>query len=513
MSEQASAKGWHIARVTIEAASPISCGAGQGLVADNAIVRDANRLPMIPGTTLQGLLRAAYTGDDEDTLFGCAKYSGGIAEDEKGNEPMASNKLVIKAAKLIFSNAIVHNSENAVSQFMHADFDDVLLKRLAKDAPLTRDHVRLDHRHTAAKGGKFDRAAVPAGTRFSFELMMFGAVDEAAKLDAVLSGLKNPTFRIGSSGNRGYGKVKADGVVAKRRHFPLSEAVAFRESRETPLSAVDALSQNCELTSTINPLTITLKLTPINPWRTGQDGARMMTNKERQKNRDGGENSCGDPRKKDANLAPMRESKIEWSSGAGQWIEPHANNKKGYLLPASSLRGPLAHRALFHWNAQNKHFIDADNVETVKAELNAFLANKAELNSLFGDARDDGTGGQASAVIFDDIAIKVTKIIDVDHIKIDRFTGGVIQGALYSEELLAPETLECVIRVHPNRREAICATSRKAFLAALRDLAEGRLALGAKSYGFCKGEGVSFEGEDKVTWKAAYDATKREAVT
>jgi CRISPR/Cas system CSM-associated protein Csm3 (group 7 of RAMP superfamily) len=473
MSERAVGKGWQIARVTIEAVSPLSCGAGQGLDADNAIVRDANGLPMIPGTTLQGLLRQAYAGSDKPELFGGTQGA-----------------TTITAARLIFSNALVHNSHNVAVQFPTDPECDELLKHLMADAPLKRDHVRLDHRHTAAKGGKFERAAVPAGTRFSFELMLFGTSEEGTKLSDVLAGLKGETFRIGSSGYRGYGKV--DVSRAKGAFYAVADARALRELRKTPLSTAEKMWGDLTLCNSGDPLTISLKLTPINPWRTGQDGLQV----------------AADERKKSA---PVRESKIDWSgdSDKGVWIKPTADNKSGYLLPGSSLRGPLAHRALFHWNVQNGHSICANDLAKAADNLEVFLKHKAHLISLFGDARDDGTGGQVSALIFDDVEISKPTVGDVDHIKIDRFTGGVFQGALYSEELLKPEELTCTIRVRSNRAAAICDKSRTAFLAGLRDLVEGRLALGAKSYGFCNGPGPDFTGTDAEAWQVAYAATDR----
>lgn len=466
MSELATAKGWHFARVTLEAVSPLSCGAGQGLDGDNAIVRDANGLPMIPGTTLQGLLRAAYQVEGKDNLFGSA-------------EP-------ITASRLTFSNALVHDSRNIAVQFPTETEDDNLLKHLMKGAPLKRDHVRLDHRHTAAKGGKFDRVAVPAGTRFSFELMLFGAEDEGEKLGDVLSGLKDETFRIGSSGNRGYGKIAV--TQAKGAFYAVGEALALREIRNTPLSSTEEMWSDLKLCAPAAPLTISLKLTPINPWRAGQDRVR-----------------AGEGDRKSV-AAPIRESKITWSNNKGAWTEPLADNQTGYVLPGSSLRGPLAHRALFHWNVQNGQFIDPDTT----TDIQPFLDNKAQLDTLFGNAREDGTGGQVSALIFEDIDISPPTVRTVDHNKIDRFTGGVLQGALYSEELLNPAELSCTIRVHPNRAATICVEARAAFLAGLRDLVKGRLALGAKSYGFCKGTAPTFTGAGAEDWNAAYAAPARE---
>jgi CRISPR/Cas system CSM-associated protein Csm3 (group 7 of RAMP superfamily) len=474
MSEKNGTKGWHIARITIEAVSPISCGAGQGPEAYNALARDANGLPTIPGATLQGLLRAACPEDIREELFGAKSGADKITP-----------------ARLIFSNAMVHGADNKAVCF-HANLADPVLKYLSQGAPLKRDHVRLDERHSAAKGGKFERASVPIGTRFSFEVLLHGDSDEGEKLDKALSALKSPVFRVGSSSSRGYGKLKVRS--AKRGYFAPSQAEKFRNFRSTSLDNHTELKKDCTLAKALNPLTISLKLRPINPWRTGQDGVRTQTSK-----RDNG---------KEANFAPLREGQTTWEHG-GKWNppSPDAEAKDDYVLPGSSLRGPLAHRALFHWNAQNGQFIDTADPKS----LEKLLENKSHLNAIFGVAREagDGESGQVSALIFDDVKLTFKTVQAVDHNKIDRFTGGVFQGALYGEELITTEELGCSITLRPNRIGAICEKARAALLLALSDLINGRLALGAKSYGFCSGS-VEFDGEGSESWKEAWTALAKE---
>ena len=80
----------HLVRITIEALSPLSLGSGDVVSVqrerrgDNgietktgnvvALARDANGLPVIPGATLQGVLRHLYASEyrerDAQELFG-----------------------------------------------------------------------------------------------------------------------------------------------------------------------------------------------------------------------------------------------------------------------------------------------------------------------------------------------------------------------------------------------------------------------------------------------------------
>src|SRR5262249_3982368 len=72
----------HLARVTVETRTPLSLGTGLGAgLYDTALVRDANGLPAIPGTSIAGVLRhihsALYGKDETDSLFGRAKERTG----------------------------------------------------------------------------------------------------------------------------------------------------------------------------------------------------------------------------------------------------------------------------------------------------------------------------------------------------------------------------------------------------------------------------------------------------
>src|SRR5690606_14210548 len=122
------------------------------------------------------------------------------------------------------------------------DFEDSLLRRLAFEAPVARDHVKLNRRHVADGAAKFERVAVPRGTRFSFEIALwesdldwlFGegaatAPDEPDPSGApkvpprsldLLALLRQPGFRIGGGARRGYGRIAL--VAAGWRRLPLA---------------------------------------------------------------------------------------------------------------------------------------------------------------------------------------------------------------------------------------------------------------------------------------------------
>lgn len=468
--------GWHLLRFTLTALSPLSCGAGEGVKADNAIARDALGLPMIPGATLQGLLRRECPADQRSELFGFAEGR------------------VTSAGRILCSNGAVHGADDKAVT-LETKFDP-LLDQLANSVPLKRDHVRLDRHHGADPSGKFDRAAVPKGTRFSFEWLMFGSEDERELLASALVPLQASWFRIGSSGARGYGRIKLERV--HHGFFPRSAARAFNSLRDTPVSNVEGLAV-FELPEPRSELAIELTLVAVNPWRSGQNGIR---------------HSEPDSEGREADLAAIREGEIKWDGSIATWSVPATESTDQYILPGSSLRGPIAHRTLFHWNRQNGRMVDGGALveETAQKSLSDVLAwadRERELQSLLGFARE-GKGGEegglASPLLFEDLALEVSKVTFANHVKIDRFTGGAMPKALYSEEVIETEKLTARIAVRPTHQ--IDPTARKALIEALRDLCEGRLAVGAKSYGFFKDGEACFTGPGCEVWQSEWTQSK-----
>lgn len=477
--------GWHLVRVTLEALSPLSCGSGEaGPETDVHLVRDPSGLPTIPGSTLQGLLRAFHpAGPDRDALFGC--------EDRDGTGT---------AGRLVFSHARVHDSCDVAAGFP-ADLADPLLADLAKVAPVRRDHVKLTHRHAAEEGAQFDRAAVPVGTRFSFEVLMRGEETEKEALLEVLSALAHPLFRIGGKGRRGYGRVE----VRKLHHgfFPAAMADAFRETRARPLSDMQGLQH--EALQPAEVTVITLRLMPEGPWRTGGDGAPVVSQvRVRGAGQGGGDLNI--PRQQ-VGTAPTREAVVVERNGTRELRAPSASVARDYVLPGSSVAGPLRHRTIFHWNRLMGQFVDPASPPDATT-LQGWREGRGGTEALFGwsrpVARAEKPDGRASALVFDDVRFQPTGVLALDHVVIDAFHGGARGRLLFDEELVAPESLKVTIAVD-RRWGTGDPDARQALGLAIRDLLTGRLALGAKSYGFMDGR-WTVEGPDSEPWRAALTA-------
>lgn len=118
--------------------------------------------------------------------------------------------------------------------------------------------------------------------------------------------------------------------------------------------------------------------------------------------------------------------------------------------------------------------------------------NNEAVRNLFGFANDSDTSGQRGHVLIPDVYLpweedQQSKVFN--HVSIDRYTGGNMDGMLFSQQVArVQETFEVSVYVH--RQALQQAKVKEAFEEALRDLCEGRLALGGST---TKGHGI-FEG-------------------
>jgi CRISPR/Cas system CSM-associated protein Csm3 (group 7 of RAMP superfamily) len=165
----------------------------------------------------------------------------------------------------------------------------------------------------------------------------------------------------------------------------------------------------------------------------------------------------------DADITPVKESVIRWKEGEKATV---ANNV--VLVPATSIKGAISHRTAFHWNKENKLYIGNQDARTCEE-------NEA-VKALFGYQNDNDI--KRGNVLFSDMFLSDDSLSDKvqHHVKIDRFTGGAISGALYQEKVVyGPESiLKTTIYVSRSVPEEYI----KSFEAALRDVASGMLPLG-----------------------------------
>jgi CRISPR/Cas system CSM-associated protein Csm3 (group 7 of RAMP superfamily) len=484
-----------VARVVVEAATPLSVTRGEAERGfDTMLVTDANGLPAIPGTAIAGMLRHLYVDEYEaprtdehapatpaaDALFG---YVAGRAQ---------------QASRVEVSWAAIHDAfGRPIDELLLGDaIDERLplrtpyaerLRRMTLE-PVTRDHVRIDERGVALldgpQGMKFDRAVLPAGHRFTFELKLRSNHAEEPDWKRILDLLLHPCFRIGGATRRGLGRLTV--VRVHVRTYDLASTDERRAYLSLPrhLGAVDGLKKldpaDCWATSSRCWEKIEIEWRPTQEWRVGGAARATQTGAD------------------DVDMRPLREEVVSWSKD-GQT----PTLKERWVLPASGLKGALAHRVVYHANRRERRWAGrADSQGTPYTSSDCPVIDR-----LFGYVRRSKdhtvvTLAHAGSVLFDDRLVE-DRFIEggsaggatgrAQHVSGDRFTGGVIHGALFDEEFVrpgvaggssSPWTFECWVR------KDLDTTAQLAFTCALEDWVRGRLnvgAAGSRSYGYGRG--------------------------
>ena len=473
----------YVARCTIEFTTPFIIGRGrEDLFTDSHFVADANGLPAIPGSSIAGVLRheletRGWNEDRIDQLFGYQNKDEGCG------------------SRLTVSWACIHDCENRPVEGLRAPLDQDPVLNQAKMIAI-RDHVRINHRGAAADHGKFDEACISAGHRFSFELILEGAKEEEEQKDwdELLDLLGYGGMRFGGKTRRGYGRFKV--VTLKQGVFNLATQEGLHSFLNLPPSLADGsegfLSTRSHSESDNNPgegqVCISMEIKPRMFWFVG-----------------GGAGS-------EADMTPMQARKIIWNDQRGE-----VGNFQ-YVLPATSIKGALAHRTAFHYNALCGNMIQVsdggdrltmgDNEELDEVLLLDHCGEKNHaVGELFGFCKDDQHEGQRGRVLIDDIFIETPGIMKkINHVSIDPFTGGAIDGALFDEYAMYGSgdiALQIIIK-EPKALKDPKGHVKMAFARAIQDFAEGRLGIGSgvnRGNGFFElKEGTSINWSQDDSW-------------
>jgi CRISPR/Cas system CSM-associated protein Csm3 (group 7 of RAMP superfamily) len=446
----------YIARIVLEAETGLFVGSGEASLLKDALVqKDHHGLPMIQGASLSGVLRHAIEDANSDTnaweeLFGFQKKDTGVG------------------SRLRVSSAYMMVNESSVAEGLNFSIDDKVnnVKTNYENLP-SRQHVRISEKGVAQKNGLFDNEVVYKGTRFLFELELKGTEEDTARWNKLLKTLYSPLFRIGQGTRNGYGKLKV--LSLKSKVFNLNDEKDFDTYLHFDPSFNAPNSCLAEVKLEVSGLGIdmesyTLQLKPDNFFIFGA----------------GAGDDEVDNKPVEEEVAKYRNDTIEF--------------EKQTLIPASSIKGALAHRTAFHYNKLTGKFADNNEGDTGK--------ENPAVNELFG-VEAKGKTGQRGRVILDDAYYSKSKVEDkiFNHVAIDRFTGGAMDGALFSEKvsvLKAETSFDLSIHVEKakgskghkgnegDEEEVLLALEE-----AMKDICKGLLPLGGMT---TKGHGI-FTGE------------------
>jgi CRISPR/Cas system CSM-associated protein Csm3 (group 7 of RAMP superfamily) len=425
-----------LARIIIEAQTPLFIGSGEKDILTDALVsKDANGMPYIPGTSIAGVIRHSLEENPDskvsiDRLFGL----------QDKNDSFGS-RIIFSEARMIGENGKVLDGLLSIPE---TSFYDKYLH-----LPI-RQHVRISHKGASEKGGKFDQEAVYKGTRFCFEIeIVADDLVEQEKFNLILNRLMDDSIRFGGKSRSGFGQVKI--VSCQTRTLDLDK----KEDLQAYLEKSSSLDSNFkwedhEIT-THNGESKEYKLTlkPVDFFLFGS--------------------GFGD---EEADMTTAKENIVIWEGGKASFAEQ-------YLIPGSSIKGAIAHRTAYNYNKIKKIF--ADNEQLYPDDVTG--DNNVAVKQLFGDAEE--TRGN---VIFSDIFIDGCKDKIINHVSIDRFTGGAIDGALFAEKDAYGKGITLSTTIYAktkNDDEDI----EKAFVQTLKDLCDGFLPLGG---GINRGNGLFY---------------------
>lgn len=430
----------HLARVVVEADTPIAIGTGrEDIVTDAPVVRDVNGLPYIPATSLTGVIRHALRigKEDKNVVFGYHDKNGG------------------QGSRLILTDAVMIGEEgNAMDGICNIPNDDFYSHYNEKNV---RQHVRITDKGVAdTKGyGKFDNEVVYKGTRFVFEMELLSDEIEVEDFENSLNQLYDETFRIGGGTRCGYGKLKVkkreqatlDMMDAKDRRAYLKKSSSLSSPWEFENARVHEKGRTSASTGWTK---YELKLEPLDFMLFGS--------------------GMGDD---EADNTPMTDIVVEWNEQGKPCF-----SKQKTLIPATSVKGALAHRTAYHFNKRKGIF--AENLKS-KEERNKYVGGCNDaVQALFGASVDDVANkrGKRGNVILSDVIQHEVETKVFHHNKIDYFTGGTIDGALFQEKSIWGKGKSYELEILVDNKALADEDVKWAFEQSLKDLCEGLLPLG-----------------------------------
>ena len=313
-----------------------------------------------------------------------------------------------------------------------------------------REHTAITHRGVAKEHSKFDEEVVFAGSRFKFELEFIGDEEDEAIWQKILELLKSPLFRLGGGSSKGFGEMKVVSCLE-------SSYIIGKNYQDKPSDLNKSVGKEIKLESSRDVCIYKITLKPDSFFSFGA--------------------GFGDDEVDDISVT---EEIVNWNEKQQGYF-----SKKQLLLPASSLKGALSHRVAFHYNKIKKIYADKIDLEDFD---NYIGENNKAVATIFGASKSHKFEGKGKA-LFSDVFQEFNKdeVKIFDHVKIDRFTGGAIESALYSEKVNAQKeswNIEIVLE------KALDKDIIKAFEDSLDDLCKGLLPLGGKVN---RGHGI-FEG-------------------
>lgn len=270
------------------------------------------------------------------------------------------------------------NQQNPLQS--HIQFEELVPEICNADDIVMRDGVKIDHKTgTAEDKKKYDYQVVEPGLTFPFkaEITLRASLEE--DLDNFISGIKaaleSPYFRVGANTNTGFGKMKCKGFQGFYFNFPKDAEAWFTYLEKGDIKIPEMGIQ-------------------AHPLPLGHSSFSVEA------------------------IFRLKSSLMIGAYGI-KGCEPDKSqlkSKERHVLPGKSIRGAIRHRAVKIWGVMGK--------------------DQRALLQLFGHVSEDEKVQIRSRLRVEEFLFqkKEVKPMVQNRIRIDRFTGGVIDGALFNSE-------------------------------------------------------------------------------
>ena len=287
-----------------------------------------------------------------------------------------------------------------------------------------RDRVALDEYKTAKKGAKFDMEILEP--RVSFETYIEQDYTDGYNDDfgaEVVKVLLNGDPVLGGKGMRGYGRLT--NIQAVQREFGFPDKIA--EWLDFDLFTATDWNQFEINTGSDGLKEIKLTLGLVDGISIRKYTTRVSTDDKTEPDME--------------QLTLSDDSEFD---------------KRTPVIPGTSWAGAIAHR------------------------MSEFGVNTEKKGSIFGYVEGEGKDDKArSKIVFGESQLKDGSFKTISRNAIDRFTGGTVEGALFTERTYYGGTADLVIGW--KSKDAIPEKEAKALAAALTDLHYGMLAVGGET--------------------------------
>ncbi|BDD02061.1 RAMP superfamily CRISPR-associated protein [Persicobacter psychrovividus] len=345
----------YIARLDIETTSPLKIGTGQqDWISDQPIYRDAFGMPAIPGTSLTGILRSRLT-----ELAGEEKANQLFGHQGLGNDEGEGSRVILSNASLIgVDNRIMQTAQEYMKN--REEIEQVV------SMSFIRERVRISDKGSAVDKGKFDEEVLPAGARFRFEICLQGMAEENSDWQSLLNAFYADSFLVGGNTRSGKGQFKV--IDAQTASYDLSKADDLQAWANYPMD----LNQKVDALKPFEPTTesdpnweqINLSLKAKDFFSMGAGFGKMYSSHEIRTEDD-------KPFKVDSIY--KKEAKFHYAQG-----KIDLEQKESVLIPGTSIKGALRHRAAYHYNKLAGCFANQLDQEQLQAALQEEFARKKQ---------------------------------------------------------------------------------------------------------------------------------------